>query len=622
MTRLQKSLLLFAIAMGLFTLARLALYLRYPEFFAPLDAGEIAAAFLAGLRFDGAILARFAGIPLLLLALPFAWLERPLWTALWGWLAYGVVLAAGLLLVGDILYFGEVNRHVSYELLLLQDDWGFLFGYAWRVYGWALPLLLATAIGLGWLWQRILTRPPTAMRLGALQYLVFVLAVLVVGRGSFDVRALGIVDAYREGEPAYGHLSLNGVFSAALFALKLEQANHHFYPHEEAVAILAQERTVADAAYPMVQRHGAATPSGRNLIFLLLESWSVDHLGSYHGPDGEVSPHFDALAADGRKFTRCFAAGQRSVEGVQATLTGIPALNGLPRIDAGMGVSRFTRLGALATQHGYRTLFVQSSARDSFKIQGVARSAGFAEFYGKEDIPLLLDYPDPDLATFGWDYDTLMFLLGKLDGETQPFLAYVFTGTTHSPYPALEGHGVRAPHTLDGENGYVNALHYADWSLGEFMRAARQQPWFDNTVFILTADHVPRFHHGDFLSRFHIPCLIYGPGLIAPGSDDTIASQLDMLPTMVDLLGFPDEFAALGESLLRKEGGWAFVTEGGQAIGMITDGAYLRHNLRQRLEAVALQARLPEGELARVERRLLARDQLSFELLRDNRWAR
>lgn len=427
-----------------------------------------------------------------------------------------------------------------------------------------------------------------------------------------------IIDAYADGDSAYGHLVLNGVFTTMVFSLNLDPVNHHFFPTEQAVAILAEERPVHDPAFPMLQRY-AVTPTGRNVVFVLLESWNFDYVDSFAGRNVGATPNFDALAAEGLRFTRFYAAGQRSIEGVQATLTGIPALKGLPRIDAGIGVSNFTRLGALAGKHSYHSVFVQSSDRDSFKIQGVARAAGFAEFYGKEDIPLRLNYPDPKLATFGWDYDMLQFLKERLDAAGEPFLAYAFTGTTHTPYPALDGHVIREPHGYDDENGYINALHYSDWSVGEFMRAARQQPWFANTIFIFTADHATHYQRGGFLKQFHIPLLIYAPGIIAAGSNDSIASQLDVMPTIIDLLGLPEEFAALGESMLRKHSGHAFVTEGGQSIALVGEHGYVKHNLHQRLEAMGEGG---DGHyFERLERQLLACDQLSFELLRDNRWA-
>jgi len=355
------------------------------------------------------------------------------------------------------------------------------------------------------------------------------------------------------------------------------------------------------------------------VVFVLLESWNFDYVDSFAGKGYGVTPYFDAMAADGLRFTRFYAAGQRSIEGIQATLTGIPALKGLPRIDAGIGVSNISRLGSMVRQRGYSTLFIQSSARDSFKISGIAAATGFEQFYGMEDIPLRLGYPDPDGAVFGWDYDTLQLMKEKLDALKPPFLAYAFTGTTHEPYPLLPPQFTVRPHGANDENGYLNALKYADWSLGQFMAEARRAPWFDDTIFIFTADHANHFQKGKgLLQRFHTPFLIYAPKFFAGEERRVIGSQLDVLPTILDLIGVDAEFAALGESLMRKDGGAeAFVTLGGQQVGLITDQAHLRHNLKRRIGGHG-----SEELLAALEQRLLALDQLSYELLQANRWAR
>ena len=622
MTRLGKSALMFGLAMVLFTLGRALLYFLYPHQFEQLGAGQVLSAFGHGLRFDAAVVARVFAVPLLLMNLPLKWFDRGRWFEGFAWFVYLCTLGMVLVLLGDVVYFDQVKRHVSYELVLLRDDWGFLVQYALEVYWWALLLFGLFAVVLGLVWRRLLQVRIEPMRWAPLQYLVLFLALAVAGRGGVGGKVVEIIDAFDDGNSSYGNLSLNGVFTTIVFSLNMEQVNHHFYPYQEAVAILGEQRPILDTAYPMVERY-EAKPNGRNLVFVLLESWNFDYVDSFSGGHIGATPNFDALARDGLKFTRFYAAGQRSIEGVQTTLTGIPALKGLPRIDAGIGVSNFTRLGAMAEQHGYHTIFVQTSDRDSFKIQGVAKSAGFREFYGKEDIPLLLNYPDPSLATFGWDYDMLQFLLKKIDADGPPFLAYAFTGTTHTPYPDLKGHVIRSPHGYDDENGYINALHYSDWSIGQFMAAARKQPWFNNTIFIFTADHATHWQKGGFLQLFHTPFLIYAPGIVPAGTNTTVASQLDVMPTIIDLLGFPDEFSALGQSVFRKKVGQAFATEGGQAIALITDRAYLKHNLHNRLEAQPLPGQeVSVGYFDQLERRLLARDQLSFELLRDNHWAR
>ena len=622
MSRLQKSLILVTIALLLFSLCRVLLYYLYPDEFDHLTPGHSLMAFANGLRFDGAVIARLFAIPLVLMNLPLRFFDRRWWFDSFAWLLYLITLGLVLLLLADVIYFQYVKRHIAYELLLLRDDLGFLFDFVGQGYLLHLGGFILLAAGLFVLWRKVLAGSLAPVRLYWLKFVALFLALVIVGRGGVSGKVIEIIDAYGTGDSAYGHLSLNGAFTTIVFALNLDEVNHKFFPEDEAIDLLARYRKVSDRNYPMVMNY-PGTPTGYNVVFVLLESWNFQHVDSFGGNGYGATPVFDAMATDGLRFNNFYAAGQRSIEGIQATLTGVPALKGLPRFDAGIGVSNVSRLGVIARNHGYRTLFVQSSDRDSFKIQGIASATGFEDFYGREDIPLIYDYPDPDLATFGWDYDTLMFLKQRIDNLQQPFLAYMFSGTTHQPYADIGEQFRLRKHEPYGEGGYINTLAYSDWSIGQFMREARKAPWFDNTIFIFTSDHTSSLQKGGFLKRFHTPFLIYAPKIIKPGVNSTVGSQLDVMPTIIDLLGFDDEFSALGESLFRKREASAFTTMGASAIGLITQGGYLKHSLNNRLEAVSLTTQpLADDYFDRLERYLLAQDQLSYELLKSNRWAR
>lgn len=620
LSRFQKGAILFAIVMLLFTVARGILLLNYPELFDSLDSGAIAGAFVNGLRFDGAVVARLFAIPLLLMWLPLRVFDKRIWFDSLAWLLYLLTLGLLLLLAGDIIYFDHVQRHVSYELLLLQNDAGFLVDYGLRAYPLAVLGFAIFAVALAWVWLKLLRIPLATPRYAPLKYIGLFFLLAAIGRGGVTGKVVEVIDAYSNGDAAYGHLSLNGAFTTVVFALNMEKVDHKFFPQEKALSAYRGGDKLLDEKYPMLKRYDSEA-TGYNIVFILMESWNFRHVDSMSGESFGATPYFDALVRDGLSFPNFYSAGQRSIEGVQATLTGIPVLKGMPRIDTGIGVSNISRLGNIAKQDGYSTLFIQTSDRDSYKLQGVARATGFDHFYGREDVPLLLDYPEPDAAVFGWDYDTLQFMKNKLDELESPFLAYAFTGTTHGPFGQFPEQFMRfEPHEPRGEMGYLNALSYADWSIGRFIEEARKSPWFDKTIFIFTADHINQFQRDKrFTERFHIPFLIYAPGIIEPGRSPVIGSQLDVMPTIIDLLGLNGEFAALGESLFRKEdGGEAFVTMGGQQIGLINRHGFIRHDLKHRIESGGVE----DGALDALETRLLSMDQLSYQLLKANRWAR
>jgi phosphoglycerol transferase MdoB-like AlkP superfamily enzyme len=623
LTPLRKSLYYFGLAMLLFSLFRLVFYLDYHAYFAKLSAGQVLGAFVHGMRFDAAIITVFFVIPLLLINLPLRFTLSRWWQQPLAWILWAITVVMGLVLAADVEYFGYVDRHIATELFAIGQDMGAMVHMAFTSYLGAVAAYVVLCAGLGWLWWRVARRETARTRQGVIVYVVLFLCLLLTGRGwTFYGKPINVVHAFTSGNTAVGNLTLNGVFSAVMTNDASRDVNHRFFDPQEARRIVASAYPMTDGKYPFL-RHYAAKAVHPNVVFVLLESWAFHYVDALAGGHYGVTPNFDALVKQGLSFTHAYSHGQRSIEGVQASLTGIPRLPGMPYLGKGLEVTNISRLGAIAQRHGYHTIFVQAPHRGSFRMDAIAHAAGFQEYYGMEDIPVVLDYPDPKGAAFGWDYDTYMFVDGKLAQEKQPFLAYVYSGTTHEPFARLPARFEKRPPGELTEDGFLNTLYYADWSLGEFMKKAAQADWFKNTIFIFVADHpIGKFGISKVIDRFHVPMLIYAPGMVKPASSDVVASQLDLFPTMVDLMGFEDPFSALGDSLLHKKDGYAFVSAG-SIVGLIGKEGYLTSSLKNRLDtgAVGPGPMPPPAYFDDLEKKLLATDQVVFELLQSNRWA-
>ena len=623
LTPLRKSLYYFGLALLLFTLFRLVFYIDYHAYFAKLSVGQVIGAFVHGVRFDAAITAIFFVIPLLLINLPLRFALGRWWQQPLAWILWAITVVMAFVLAADIEYFGYVDRHIATELFAIGSDMGAMVRIAFTSYLGAIVAFVALCAGFAWLWWRVARRGTVRTRQGVIMYVVLFLCLVLTGRGwTFYGKPINVVHAFTSGNTAVGNLTLNGVFSAVMTNDASRNVNHRFFDPQEARRIVASAYPMTDGKYPFL-RHYEAKTDHPNVVFVLMESWSFHYVDALAGGHFGVTPNFDALVKQSLSFTRAYSHGQRSIEGVQASLTGVPRLIGMPYLGKGLEVTNISRLGAIAQRHGYHTIFVQAPHRGSFRIDAIARAAGFQEYYGMEDIPIVLDYPDPKAAAFGWDYDTYMFVSNKLAQEKQPFLAYVYTGTTHEPFARLPARFEKRPHGNLTEDGFLNTLYYADWSLGEFLKKAEQSDWYKNTIFIFVADHpIGKFGIARVPDRFHVPLLIYAPGLVKPASNDVVASQLDLFPTLVDMMGFDDPFSALGDSLLRKKDGYAFVSAG-SIVGLIGKEGYLTSSLKNRLDTgpVGSEPMPPPAYFDDLEKKLLATDQVVFELLQSNRWA-
>jgi phosphoglycerol transferase MdoB-like AlkP superfamily enzyme len=230
-----------------------------------------------------------------------------------------------------------------------------------------------------------------------------------------------------------------------------------------------------------------------------------------------------------------------------------------------------------------------------------------------EDMPKQFNYAKQE--GYGYDYDMYALLAKKLEGQKEPFFVFAFTGITHIPYLGqLEGFN-KYPETSE-ENRYLNALYYADYSIGRFIEEAKKQGWFNNTIFIFTADHTFN-RKGNIREKYNIPLLIYGPWYLQARREAEVGSQLDILPTVLDLLRINDNYAAAGKSLLAG-GPRAALFADGYTIGIITGEGALRHTRAKTLESEVYAGANFDADGA--QKLLLGLDKTFYTLLKEARW--
>lgn len=625
MSRLKLSLILVLQALGIFALFRGLLLVAYYDEFAALSLTEILQAFIYGIRFDFALTATLFAIPLLMINLPLRWFDNRNWVGLWFWLCLPIIIGICLLLAADLAYYAYVKRHIAQELRLILHDSDFILQMGLNSYKLALLFFTVFSGLLFLLWRKVFPREISASSTGKnLALYALLLLVLFVGiRGGLQRKAIHIIDAYVTGNPSQGNLVLNGAYSALRSFDNKPSVSHEFYSPAE---LKEQAKQIGlfqqSPQYPFQIQYADKQATKLNIVVVLLESWSYKYVDALAGNNYGITPNFDKLVNEGLAFKRFYAAGQRSIEGLQAVLTGVPNLIDLPALGWGLETSKFSRLGHMVQQQGYHTLFAQSSRRTSFHIDGIAAAAGFENYFGMEDMQLKLDYADPESFWYGWDHETFNKVHSHLKQVSEPFLSFVFTGSTHGPYGTLPKMFLKRPHDANTEQGFMNTLYYADWAIGQFMEEAKQQPWFDNTVFVFTADHtVGAYRSGSTPEQFHVPMVLYSPKHIKPGVNNTISSHLDIMPTIIDLLGIPDRFSSAGESLLRKKNNIAYI-RAGNIMGIISDKGYLRHTLKKTVEAKTLAGQLMDhATQQQLERHLLTFDQAAYQSITSNNWA-
>ncbi len=427
----------------------------------------------------------FIGALAMLMLLPFRLIHHRAWVRFWTWTNF-VLLAIFLLqLAGNFLYFGFVHRHAGPEFIALGGDVDLMLDMALGSYWWALLLFLSACIGLFILWRRFFQHHvETEVGRFVPHLTIMVVALLGVAmliRGGLGRKPLDIVDAFVENRPSAAYLSLNGPFTMGRALLNTHKVNAEFFAWDDAVRrtqelVLAPgERLLASNDYPLLRARTAATARKPNVVVLMLESWDAAHVDALRHemklePFG-VTPNFDALARQGLLFTRFYANGERSMDGLAALVAGIPTLPGTAYIGMGMEQNRMAYLGHMAQQEGYETIFLQSSKRQSFHVDSIAAMAGFERYFGSEDIPVT-GHSTNTTQRGAWDHDTFQEANKLFEQAKKPFLGFVFTASTHLPFQTPGERWQKFPPS-SLENRFLNSLYYADWALGEFIAAAK-----------------------------------------------------------------------------------------------------------------------------------------------------
>ena len=613
----QEVLRLFLIFVLVFQIFRIAIYYSYRDLFNNLDFLKLTESLFLGLRFDLSSTSILLFIPIIILIFPLRITGHLFFRRFVVSVIYLELVAMIIFLTSDYMYFSFVKRHITNELLFLLNDSEYLMT---EVSVKLLPiifLLVLTILFYPLFLKATCPKKPEVQR-SILSFVLILLVLIVVGRGGFQRKPIAVIDAYQYGSASQGHLILNGIFTASHFSISSKFIERT--AGEEKLYLDTLNLPVStNPDYPLERTNVQSGMSPKkNLVMIMIESLSFKYIDYLSGQNYGVTPNIDRIASNGLVFENFFANGQRSVDGAQSILTGIPPLPGMPDITA-LSVN-YSSLGQLASDNHFRPIFLTTTLRESFSLDLIAGAAGFDDYHGLEDYPLLLNYIDAADRPLGWDYEAFMYLLKQLEGEKSNYVAFVNASSDHTPFARMQEPFNKYEHGTDTEGGYLNMLHYTDWALGEFINEYKKRKDFEETIFIITADHaLPHFQGVEPYGKFRIPLIIYSPKNISPGRSKMFASQIDLFPTIIKLLDLEGKYSAIGKNILDTEKSFAVVKDGA-LLGIFSKEGFLVHNLKSVLEFQPVDALSDEFTKTKLASKAVAFDHLTYLLLTQNRW--
>ena len=318
-----------------------------------------------------------------------------------------------------------------------------------------------------------------------------------------------------------------------------------------------------------------------NIIIFILESMGREYWGSMN-KDRKIkdfkgfTPFLDSLAEHSLVFSNAFATSRKSIHAMPSILAGIPSFE-ISYTSTPYSKQKIESMVSIANSMDYNTSFFHGASNGSMGFLGFSNTLGFKNYYGRNEF----NNDDEYDGYWGiWDEPFLQFTKETLDNKKQPFLATVFTITSHEPYVI--------PKKYDNKfNQGVIPMHrsvlYTDFSIRKFFDTSKNSDWFKNTVFLFTADHSNQSYYPYYqktINRFANPIMIYIPNSEFKGNINSLASHMDIYPTIVDLIGYKNPFRSWGKSLVTPDNLNSIVVNylGGGSYFIMNDSLISVHN--------------------------------------------
>lgn len=456
--------------------------------------------------------------------------------------------AANLL---DVIYYGYAAKRSTFDLFSVlgyEQEMGNHWLTYLKDFWWLLVVLILFLIFANFLFSKIYSLFVSGKQhVPVLRYtisVVIVVTVLVVlARGGVGLRPISIISVSQYANPE----NVGFVSNSAFTLLKSFEE-----PGVERMLALSEKDAMRYYS-PIRQYPKAAIPAlgdSLNVVVVILESFGNEWLGSSKENES-YTPFLDSLCGEGYFFPNSYANGTKSIEAMPAVLASIPSWMETPYITSRYASNKLDGLGFMLKDRGYQSAFFHGAAKGSMNFDGFAALIGLDLYFGKKD------YPNSEHFDGTWgifDHHFLPWAARKMSEMQKPFFSAVFSLSSHHPYvipDELDGKLKTGPYPI------CRSINYSDYALRLFFDEAKRQDWFDNTVFVFVADHTSASKssfYGQKAGLFSIPILYYSPHSAFPKKKNSeITQQIDILPSLLHLLGFDQPIYAFGQSVFDRD---------------------------------------------------------------------
>ena len=526
------------------------------------------------LVFDTAGIMYISAIYMVLMMLPLHFKEK-LWYYRLAKVILIILTSAGILAnLADTVYYPYTGCRSTLQILaeFSNESGGNMLGIILKglVSNWYLVLLFIVMV---WLLCKLILLPVILeYRKTYIYYIVRTCCLALCGvcivagiRGGLahNIRPITMSNAYRYVKtPAQAAAILNTPFCIIRTLDNEAMTVPEYYSQEELESIYT----------PVITPRSTAVFNPKNVVVLILESFGSEYIGAMNpGKEGihDCTPFLDSLIQNSLIFETSLANGRKSIDAMPSVLSGIPMLRDHLFLTPTIMAKEITGLAKELGSKGYYSAFFHGADNGSMGFQSFSKATGFGNYLGMEDFVKQPQYGGK--AMFDgywaiWDEEFLQYMCDMIGTFRQPFLASAFTASSHHPYNVPQRYENVFPE--EGNLPIYRGIRYSDHALKMFFEKASQQPWFSNTLFVLTADHTNLSEHPGYQSdygQFRVPIIFYSPSDSLQGRRNCIAQQSDIFPSILGYLGYDRPVISFGQDLFNTpdDNTWASTYQNG-----------------------------------------------------------
>lgn len=576
----------------LFTAFRLILFLQGYEYLMDEEISVFTRleAFVRGLWLDNVVACYISILPLVIVSICslIGYFGKNLYRGIHIFFSVFYVVAFAIS-AADIPYFAYFFKHINASIFNWFGYTGTTLGLMFGEFSYIVAFVLFLCLSFLFVFlSRILLHRTCRdiQRVSAEKFhwkpelLTLLCSTLLIGvclfgiRGRMGYNPIKVSAAYYCNNTFLNQLGISPSFNllrSSLEASKSENREIDLMDEKEAISTVRRELNITDSLpdiSPIARKiENPGQPSRKNVVLVFMESMSAELLGHFGNPE-HLTPFLDSIAVRSLCFNRFFSAGTHTNHAIHSVLYSYPALMKRNSMK-GAVIPFFAGLPTILQDNGYRTLFFMTHESQYDNMNGYLRTNGFDRIFAQEDYP-----KDKVVNSFGVQDDFLyqyaLPILTETADEGQPFFAVLLSISNHPPYVIPKDFKT---HSSTDEHRIVE---FADHALKEFIDEAKQQEWFDNTIFVFVGDHgkivgTPRSDMP--LSFNHVPLFIYSPSFIEPRQIQDLGGQVDIAPTILGLLNIDYTDNGFGVNLLQEKRKAAFFTSD-DAIGCVNDSLF------------------------------------------------